>query len=108
MGTFWQVLYDAGAELILVGHDHGYERFLAMSPSGAHDPAHGIVQLVVGTGGVGGATYANPRSTSAVREGNTWGVMRLTLRPDGWDFQFVPVAGRTFTDSGSGTCHGAP
>jgi hypothetical protein len=108
VGAFWQVLHDAGVELILNGHDHGYERFLPMDPTGAFDLDHGIVEFVVGTGGVGGASYANPRATSVVRNGTTWGVLKLTLRPGGWDFQFLPVAGQTFTDAGSGTCHGAP
>jgi hypothetical protein len=108
VGAFWDALYAAGAELVVSGHDHGYERFLPMVPSGASDPARGIVQFVAGTGGIGGADYASVRANSVVRNGSTFGVLKLTLRAGSYDWQFVPVAGATFTDSGTGSCHPAP
>ena len=71
-------------------------------------PGHGIVQLVVGTGGIGLNPFGTVRANSAVRNATTYGVMKLTLRPGSWDSQFVPVAGGTFTDVSGGACHDAP
>jgi len=108
MAPIWNALYAAGAEIVLSGHDHDYERLLPMDGSGASDPAHGLTQFIVGTGGIGHNAFTGARLNSAVRNDTTFGVLRLTLRPDGWDWLFVPVAGSTFTDAGSGSCHGAP
>jgi len=108
VGPFWDALYAAGAEIVLSGHDHMYERFEPMDPTGALDRTKGLVQFVVGTGGIGFVQVSNVRPTSVIRENSTFGVLKLTLRPEGYDWQFVPVAGRTFADSGSGTCHSAP
>ncbi len=85
-----------------------HERYLPMDPSGASDPDHGMIQFVVGTGGIGHNTIPVVRANSAVRDDTTYGVLRLTLRATGWDWLFVPVAGSSFTDAGSGSCHGAP
>jgi acid phosphatase type 7 len=49
--TFWQDLYQAGAELVLNGHDHDYERFAPQTPQAIADPKRGIREFVVGTGG---------------------------------------------------------
>ena len=46
-----------------------------------------------------------PKPNSQIRQSNTYGVLKLTLRPTSYDWQFVPVAGQTFTDSGSTACH---
>ena len=73
-----------------------------MDPGGNLDTAHGMIELVVGTGGVGEVTSFTPRPNSAVREMSTFGVMKLTLRAHDFDWQFIPVAGKTFTDSGHG------
>lgn len=100
-----QDLYDAGAEVLLNGDEHNYERFAAQTPQGAADPARGIREFVVGTGGKDlrpfGATIAN----SEVRQNRTFGVLELTLRPSSYAWQFIPEAGGTFTDSGSTACH---
>lgn len=101
----YQALYDAGAEVILTGHDHHYERFAPQTATGVADPARGIRQFVVGTGGRGMYSIGTPEPNSEVRQTGTWGVLQLTLRSDGYDWKFVPVAGKTFTDEGSGTCH---
>jgi hypothetical protein len=106
--AFWDALYAAGAELVISGHDHDYERLLPMNPAGGLDTTSGMIQFVVGTGGVGGVTFGSVHANSAVRNGSTFGVLKLTLRPNGWDWQFIPIPGQTFTDSGSGSCHGAP
>jgi acid phosphatase type 7 len=108
MGAIWAALYAAGAELVLSGHDHDYERLLPMDASGTWDPDHGMVEIVAGTGGTGHNAFPGVRANSVIRNDTTFGVLRLTLRPDGWDSQFIPVAGGTFTDDSSGSCHGAP
>ena len=84
---------------------HVYERFAPQTPSAVSDPARGIRQFTVGTGGRSHYTFGAIQPNSEVRDGNTYGVLKLTLRSTGYDWQFVPVAGATFTDSGSGTCH---
>jgi hypothetical protein len=104
MQTLWQVLANAGAELVINGHEHNYERFAEMNASGAA-ASPGMREFVVGTGGNGHYGFATPLSTSQVRDSTTYGVLKLTLRAGGYDWEFVPVAGSTFTDSGSGTCH---
>jgi calcineurin-like phosphoesterase family protein len=104
---FWQQLYQAQADLILTGHDHDYERFAPQSPAGVYDPWRGIRQFVVGSGGKNHVPVATVRANSEVRDDTTFGVLKLTLRPDGYDWQFLPDASGTFTDSGSGACHSA-
>jgi 3',5'-cyclic AMP phosphodiesterase CpdA len=103
--AFWQALYRAGAELVLVGHDHDYERFAPQTPSGRADRARGIRQFVVGTGGKTHYGFRRIRANSQVRNSNTFGVLRLTLHASGYDWRFVPEPGKTFTDTGHGTCH---
>ena len=101
----WQALYDAGVELVLNGHDHDYERFAPQDPSGAADPLNGIREFVVGTGGKDLRSIGSTIINSEVHNDNTWGVLKLTLHPTSYDWKFIPVAGKTFTDSGSGICH---
>ena len=101
----WTDLYDAGAELILNGHDHVYERFAPQTPRGRADPERGVVEMVVGTGGRSHYEFETIRANSLVRDNTTYGVLRLVLSNGGWSFEFVPVAGGSFSDSGSGTCH---
>lgn len=104
---FWQALYDAGVDVVLNGHAHVYERFAPQDPNGVADPARGIRQFIVGTGGYGLYTFADPEPNSEVREANTYGVLKMTLHATAYDWEFVPIAGRTFTDSGSTSCVGA-
>ena len=102
----WQALYDFHAELVLNGHEHNYERFAPQSPSGAADPTNGIREFVAGTGGE--SHYDDegaPLPNSEVFNGTTYGVLKLTLGSGTYTWEFVPIAGQTFTDSGSGTCH---
>ena len=106
MQAMWQALYDYGADVVLNGHDHNYQRFAPQDPSGVADPAHGIQEFVVGTGGKShygfpGAAIAN----TEVRNDQTYGVFKLTLSTTSYSWQFIPVAGQTFTDSGSAPCH---
>lgn len=108
VAAFWNTLYAAGVELVLSGHEHSYERFVPMDGSGAADPGHGITEIIAGTGGIGSNAFGTPLATSVVREAATFGVLKLTLRASDFDWQFLPVAGKTFSDSGSGSCHAAP
>ena len=101
----WQALYDYGAEIAIAGHDHDYERFAPQTPSGTADPARGIREFVVGTGGSSHSGVGTPLPTSEASDGATFGVLKLTLGSGTYSWQFVPVAGGSFTDSGSGTCH---
>ncbi len=104
MQSLWQILYNAGAELVISGHEHNYERFAEMDGSGSV-VANGMREFVVGTGGVGHYPFGTPLTASQVRNNTSYGVLKLTLHDTGYDWQFVPVAGATFTDSGSSNCH---
>ena len=101
----WDTLDAAGAEIVLNGHDHDYEQFAPMSADGRVDATSGIVEFVVGTGGRSHYPFTTILATSQVRNNTTFGVLDLTLSPGGWSSRFVPVAGKTFTDTSSGTCH---
>lgn len=104
MQTLWQILYDAGAELVINGHEHSYERFAEMNASGA-TVTQGLREFVVGTGGAGLYSFGAPLAASQVRDNSTAGVLKLTLHTTGYDWQFVPASGSLFTDSGSSNCH---
>jgi hypothetical protein len=105
MKPSWDVLYAANAEVVLNGHDHDYERFAPQSPDGAADSKKGIREFVVGTGGRELRPFGTIRPHSQVRNANTFGVLKLTLHPDSYEWKFIPVAGKTFTDSGTSSCH---
>jgi hypothetical protein len=106
MKPLWDLLYHAGAEIVINGHDHNYERFAPQDPDGKLDREHGIREFVAGTGGknshrpVGAA-----KPNSEVRDGDAFGVLKLTLHAKSYDWEFVPEDGKTFRDSGTGTCH---
>jgi uncharacterized protein YjdB len=102
----WEALYAAGAELIINAHDHSYQRYAPQRPDGVLD-AGGIRQITVGTGGAGLYDFGPEAFNVEVRNNVAHGVLQLTLRSDGYEWKFLPVAGQTFTDAGSGTCHGA-
>jgi acid phosphatase type 7 len=103
--AFWQPLYAAGAEVVLGGHNHQYERFAAQTPDRDADPVRGIRQFVVGTGGNSLAPLGTDiRANSEARITGAFGVLLLTLRPDGYDWRFVDAAG-TIRDAGSEPCH---
>jgi hypothetical protein len=90
------------------GHNHVYERFAPQTPTGTLDKEYGIRQFGVGTGGASHYAFGYIRPNSEVRNNDTFGVLKLTLKPDSYDWQFVPEAGKTFTDQGSTTCHDKP
>ena len=104
--SFWDALYAADADIVLTGHDHTYERFAPQTPTGAADPVRGIRQWVVGTGGANHTSFASGAANSELYNDRTFGVLRLTLHPMTYDWQFVPEAGASFSDSGTTACHG--
>lgn len=102
----WEVLYDQRVDVLLTGHEHSYERFAPMNAEGERDDASGVRLFVVGTGGGNLRPFKfDPLPTTEVRQDDTWGVLELTVKTTGYDWEFLPVAGETFNDSGSGTCH---
>src|SRR6266540_1481528 len=104
----WDDLYASGADLVLGGHRHMYERQAPQKPDRTADPLYGVREIVVGTGGESHISPTNVSKNSEVRNGDTYGVLKLWLYADSYAWKFVPIAGKTFSDSGSTACHGAP
>jgi calcineurin-like phosphoesterase family protein len=107
-GPLYQALYEHGAEIVLTGHAHNYERFEALDPAGAADPAAGIQQFVVGTGGR--SLFMNPgpqRATSEQLYTDAFGVLELTLEPGAWHSRVLTDTGEV-RDVAGGTCHAPP
>jgi hypothetical protein len=101
---FWDALYAAGADLVLVGHDHVYERFAPQAPDGSADLARGIRQFTVGTGGRSLYTFPTVAPNSQLRYNQGFGVLRLELSRKAYRWRFIPTAGVS-PDSGSASCH---
>jgi hypothetical protein len=101
----WNALYAADADVVIGAHDHSYERFAPQGPDGARNKERGIRQFVVGTGGGTQHGFGKIRPNSQARKAGTPGVLKLTLKPGSYGWEFVPVAGETFTDSGTKSCH---
>jgi predicted phosphodiesterase len=104
--AFWADLYAEGADVVLAGHDHDYERFAPQTATGTLDRARGIREFVVGTGGKSHDFFSWTAANSEVRDWETYGILFMTLRNGSFDWQFAPIAGRRFSDHGTGTCHG--
>lgn len=105
--AFWQALYTAGADVILNGHDHVYERFAPQSPAGAADPARGIRQFTVGTGGKNLTSIQVVKANSEVRNASAFGVLEMTLHPNGYTWRFLSASGGAVLDQGAALCHSA-
>ena len=103
MRPIFKLLDDNGADLVLAGHDHGYERFARINSTGAPDP-NGMREFVVGMGGASHYQTEAVQPGSEVRNHDTYGVLKLTLNAGSYTWKFVPVAGKTFTDSGTDSC----
>ena len=106
--VLWRDLYAAHADVVLAGHEHSYERFAPQDPDGKEDRANGIRQFTVGTGGKNHTPLGFPQPNSEVRNSDTFGVLKLTLSPERYEWEFVPEAGKSFRDSGTGGCHNRP
>jgi Calcineurin-like phosphoesterase len=100
----WQALNDRGADVVLNGHDHDYERFAPQSPTGIAEPL-GLRQFVVGTGGANLVPFESPIANSQVRSATTFGVLRLTLHSSSYEWAFVPETAGGFSDTGQDSCH---
>ena len=105
VAPLWRALYAAGADVVLNGHDHDYERFAPQTPAARADARRGIREFVVGTGGRSHYPTLIPRANSQRRNSSTFGVLALTLHRDGYTWRFVPEAAGRFTDRGTGRCH---
>src|SRR5258706_322764 len=104
----WRDLYAARADLMLAGHEHSYERFAPQDPNGNLDAVDGIREIVVGTGGKSHDPLGTPLPNSEVRNSDSFGVLKLTLSPGKYTWEFIPVNGEEgFHDAGSDTCHAA-
>src|SRR5438552_3412274 len=106
--ALWRDLYQAGADIIINGHEHTYERFAPMTPNGVADPTTGIREFVVGTGGAGLEALGTIQPNSEVVQNSAHGVLRLVLRPTGYQWRFFSEAGQVFSDTGTAPCHGPP
>jgi hypothetical protein len=100
----WEALYEHGADVVLAGHDHDYERFAPQDPEGKLDRLRGIREFVVGTGGKSHYQFEADAANSRRRDSTSFGILELALRPKGYDWRFVPAVG-SFTDRGSARCH---
>ena len=105
MAALWQALHEAGVELAISGHDHDYERFAPQDATGNLDVERGVRQLVAGTGGKNTRPLAEAEPNSEVRASGAFGVLKLMLSPGRYAWEFVPAAGESFRDSGTGNCH---
>ena len=104
VGPFWSALYAARADVVLSGHDHNYQRFALMTPSGARSSL-GIRQFVVGTGGASHYAFSTPRANLQASNATAFGILDLNLYASSYSWRFVPEAGKTYGDSGSMRCH---
>jgi hypothetical protein len=100
---FWRVLHEAGADVVLNGHEHSYERFAPMDADGAADP-HGMVEFVVGTGGRSLYAFDTVLPTSEQHDNTTFGILQVRLGDGSYEWEFVPVEGGTYTDTGEADC----
>lgn len=105
VAPFVRALYEFGAEIVLVGHEHNYERFAPQNPEGQRDAKRGLRQFVVGTGGRDHHPFGRPVPNSEMRNSETYGVLQLILQPRSYEWRFIPEEGQAFTDSGRTICH---
>lgn len=101
----YQALYDYNADVVVWGHNHVYERFAPMNPSGGADASRGMRSFVAGMGGASHYGFGTIQPNSEARNSSAWGVLKFTLHSGSYDWQFVPVAGQTYNDSGTANCH---
>ena len=102
--VLWQDFYEANGDVVLAGHAHFYERFAEQNPARVADPGRGIRLFVVGTGGKGTYNFGVTRPNSEARIGSTFGVLKLQLHPDSYDWSFIAIDGSVL-DAGTTSCH---
>ena len=105
MIPIWDALSRVGAAVVLAGHDHMYQRFAPMTSDGHPDAERGMREFVVGTGGAGRYRPLRRDDNLEAMDAGTWGVLHLRLMPDSYSWEFVPVEGSAFRDSGQAPCH---
>ncbi len=105
LDPLWRILYSHGVDVVLGGHDHDYERFAPLDPDGHRDMQRGIREFVVGTGGAALTPFLLIRPYSEVRINGAHGVLRMTLWPDGYRWEFLSSSGVRVLDTGRGSCH---
>lgn len=98
-------LHAAGADVLLVGHDHVYERLAPHDATGESDPVRGIRSFTVGTGGAGLYEFKAPHPRSELRDASTHGLLRLVLGDGMYRWEFVSTGGGAPRDRGQGACH---
>jgi len=104
MRALWRLLYDRGVDVVLAGHDHGYQRFAPLDGDLRREPQRGIRQFIVGTGGAPLYGFPAANANSEAR-GASWGLLKLTLLSDRYEWDFLAIPGEAFHDSGQGLCH---
>jgi len=102
---FFDLLYEHRVDVALGGHEHNYERFAPQTPDGDLEEGRGIQQFIVGTGGRELRRVRRPQPNSVVLDRSSYGVLKLTLKPKSYDWEFLPIAGASFSDAGSRECN---
>lgn len=102
LDPLWRVLDEAGVDVVVTGHDHHYERFAPQAAGGVAD-GNGVREFVAGTGGRNLYPMIGRIANSEAGTSSTFGVLQLTLRAEGYEWDFVPTSG-SFRDQGSATC----
>jgi hypothetical protein len=105
IAPLWRALYEAGVDVVLQGHDHSYERFAPLNADGQRDADRGIRSFVVGTGGAPLRGFRSIAPGSEVRYNGGHGVLKLSLQPEGYEWEFVAAGDTGFSDRGVGRCH---
>jgi len=105
MADVWNALMAAHADVVLSGHDHDYERFAPQDENASRDDKRGIRQFVVGTGGAYLTSFRFQKPNSEASDNSTSGVLKLTLKDSGYEWEFLAVEGAQFTDRGAALCH---
>jgi acid phosphatase type 7 len=103
--AIWRDLYDDGVDVVVNAHDHNYERFFPQNPDEERDDTRGITEFVVGSGGKSLRDFPVAKPTTAVKDNTAFGVLKLSLYPESYEWEFVPVPGSSFKDSGTADCH---
>lgn len=105
MQSVWKLLSAAKFDIVLTSHDHDYERISPLDSNGNRDDKNGLRSFVVGTGGTSLTPMFFAKDFSEIRNNDTHGVLKLDLQSKSYNWEFLPIAGQTFTDHGRGDCH---